>query len=421
VIVYPQDARLKGILMPSWAITAKDRDLGINGTGFIKGRQNKALLFVFMILGASFFIPGEGGAMHSEVSFGECAECHTGNGGSFTFKGADLGSTCLRCHQAPNEVDRPTLYYVATPEAKLTDGNAPLQLSPGGDFAYLKKNYTWKLPGGQSGASYGYHHGHNIVAISYGYAPDAKNTIAPGGDYPSTNFTCVSCHDPHAIISKVTSTSYTGSYRLLGGKGYMPKMIPGIKAFTAETPIAVSPSQYNRSEASTDTRIAYGIGMSEWCLNCHPNTGGHKAGNNVHFSSQIVLKYNSYVKTGDLNGNSGASYTSLVPFEEGINDASVLSSHADISGRFKKGPDLNANVMCLTCHRAHASGFDHMMRWDNDAEYIVYESVYPGVDNESPQARGRTVAELQQAYYGRPASFFAVSQRNLCNKCHVND
>jgi hypothetical protein len=290
-----------------------------------------------------------------------------------------------------------------------------LQLTPGGDFAYLKKYYKWKLPGGQSGASFGYKNGHNIIAISYSYAADIKNTTAPGGDYPSTYLTCISCHNPHAIISKVTSTSYTGSYRLFEGKGYAPKMIPGLKAFTRDTPIAASPSQHNRSEVSTDTRITYGMRMSEWCMNCHFNTTGHKTCNKVRFSMQVIKKYNSYVKTGDLSGNSETSYTSLVPFEEGIN-ASVLSSHADILSRFKKGPDLSSKVMCLTCHLTHASGFDHIMRWDADSEFIVYEGVYPGTDNESPEAHGRTAAELQQAYYDRPASFFGDHQKSLCNK-----
>ncbi len=389
--------------------------------GFIRGRQNRALLFALMLFFTSFFMPREGVAFHSEVSISECPECHAGNGGGFMLRGVDIGSTCLRCHQAPDNVDNPTWYYVATPDSKLTNSNPPLQLSPGGDFAYLKKDYSWKLQGGKTGTSFGYQHGHNIVAGSYGYAPDATKTTAPGGDYPSSYLTCTSCHDPHTIISKVTSTSYTGSYRLLGGTGYAPKMIPGIKAFKTDPPIAVSPIPYNRSEASTDTRIAYGTGMSEWCMNCHTNTTGHKAGNKTRLPQQIIKNYNAYVKAGDLSGNAGSSYTSLVPFEEGISDAYVLSSHANINGHFKKGPDLNSNIMCLTCHRAHASAFNYMMRWDTDSEYIVYQGVYPGTDNESPEARGRTAAELQQAYYGRPASFFGQNQRSYCNKCHVND
>ena len=396
---------------------------GINRTGFIKGRQKKALLFVLMLLIASIFIPGpgEGGAFHSGAVMTECPECHTGNGDGFTLRGVDLGSTCLRCHQATDVVDNPTWYYVATPDAKLTKGKPPVQLTPGGDFAYLKKDYSWSLPGGETGTSFGYKHGHNVVAQSYGYFSDSTKITAPGGEYPANYLTCTSCHNPHAIISQVTVTSFTGSYRLLGGTGYAPKMIPGVNAFKADTPVAVSPSQYNRTEALTDTRIAYGKGMSEWCMNCHPNVGGHRAGNTVRFPQQIINNYNSYIKTGDASGNSKSSYTSLVPFEEGIGDAYTLSSHADITGQYKNGPDANSNVMCLTCHRAHASAFDHIMRWDTESQYIVYSGIYPGMDNGSQEARGRTASELQQAYYGRPSSSFANGQKSLCGKCHASD
>jgi hypothetical protein len=199
--------------MSSGANTAKGADLGINRIGFIKGRQKKALLFVSMLLCASFCIIGEGGAFHSEASFSDCPECHTGNGSGFALRGVDIGSTCLRCHQAPDKVDGPTSHYVATPDSKLTYGNAPLQLSPGGDFAYLKKNYSWKLPGGKAGTSFGYQHGHNIIAMSYGYVADNTHATAPGGDYPSAELTCTSCHNPHTIIAKVTPTGYTGTYR----------------------------------------------------------------------------------------------------------------------------------------------------------------------------------------------------------------
>ena len=387
----------------------------------IEGRLNRALLFVSMLFFASFFMPGEGGAFHSGFVISECPECHTGNGDGFKLRGVDIGSTCLRCHQAPEAVDSPTGYYVATPDSRLTKGMPPLQLSPGGDFAYLKKDYSWKMPGGATGTSLGHQHGHNIEAQGYGYYADNTRMTAPGGDYPTNNFTCTSCHNPHAVISQVTSTSYTGTYRLLGGIGYAPKRIPDIKPFKADSPIAVSPSQYNRSEASTDTRIAYGKGMSEWCLNCHPDVGGHKAGNNFNLSQQVINNYNAYVKTGDSSGDSRTSYTSLVPFEEGIDNAYLLSSHADITGQYKNGPDGNSNVMCLTCHRAHASAFDNMMRWDVKVQYIVHQGVYPGIDNGSPEARGRTVDELQQAYYGRPASVFAIAQKSLCGKCHARD
>jgi len=88
-------------------------------------------------------------------------------------------------------------------------------------------------------------------------------------------------------------------------------------------------------------------------------------------------------------------------------------------------------VMCLSCHRAHASGFDSATRWENEAEFITYVNAanapaWPGTDNAPAQgnaqyARGKTMAETQASYYDRPVTVFGAYQRSLCNKCHAQD
>lgn len=295
---------------------------------------------------------------------------------------------------------------------------APSQLTPGGDFGYLKKNYSWRESGSKS-KSPGERHGHNIVALEYGYRPDSTHITTPGGIYPSSALSCISCHDPHGKIAG-------SAYRLLGGIGYKTSLAPGMD-FTADAPVAVAPRDYNRSEAATDTRVAYGRGMSEWCSNCHTNgcTGayGHPVCNGAQCTNEIAAKYKAYVKSGDINGKGDTSYTSLVPFEEGTDDRSVLEPHAKNDGTYAKGPEYGSNVMCLTCHRAHASAWDHMARWNMASVFIVHKGVYPGIDNGSPEgiAQGRTEAETQKAYYDRPVTLFASYQRGLCNKCHMRD
>jgi hypothetical protein len=363
-------------------------------------------------------------AMHSGSPL-ECKECHVG--ASAQLRGSDPGSTCLRCHRAPKGIVKPTGYYVATNDSDLGPGLPPLQLTPGGDFAYLKKNYSWSSSGSNS-QSTGDRHGHNIVAIDFGYEADATNTRAPGGNYAASELTCISCHDPHGIIDKISGTK--GTYRLLGGIGYSPSSAGGT-AFTFDAPVAVAPPDYNRSEADTDTRVAYGKGMSEWCSNCHAQIGadagashyGHPVGSSARFSQDTIANYNAYVKSGNLNGRGDTSYNSLVPFEEGTDNKQLLSQHARNDGSYTKGPDYASNVMCLSCHRAHASGWDHITRWNMTTEFIIYDGVCPGTDNKSPKrcAQGRTATETQKALYDRPSSHFAIYQRGLCNKCHARD
>lgn len=375
-----------------------------------------------MLLALLVPAPGEAAAFHTGGP-GECKECHLGRGPAL--RGSDAGSACLRCHRAPAGTAAPRGHYVATHDADLRPGMPPSQMTPGGDFAYLKKEYAWTAPGRRLLTSPGERHGHNIVALDYGFAADVKNAVAPGGAYPSSRLTCISCHDPHAGNSRGVK-----AFRMLGGAGYKAAA-PAAPAFTAPAPAAASPGEYNRSEAAMDTRVAYGEGMSEWCSNCHARIGedagassyGHPVGRRAKFTMSTGAHYDAYVKSGSLRGSRDASYLSLVPFEEGTADPRLLARHAQSDGSYREGPDLNSQVSCLTCHRAHASGWDFMARWNMAATFLVYKGAYPGTDNGAPAeyAQGRTARETERALYDRPAGRFAEYQRGLCNKCHARD
>ena len=62
-----------------------------------------------------------------------------GTGNRYLLRGSDPSSTCLICHASSVPGDG---YRVATSPPP-APGNPPLQLTPGGDFAYLQKSYTW--------------------------------------------------------------------------------------------------------------------------------------------------------------------------------------------------------------------------------------------------------------------------------------
>jgi hypothetical protein len=434
------------------------------------------------LLSMAFILGSEGGsiAFHNG-GVGECDGCHsmhnsyegtanvTGRAsmmgtGPYLLKANDASGACLNCHERAGDVI-PTTYHVSTPSTELQPGIPPIQLTPGGDFGWLKKDYSWiSGPTGSVMYSYGDRHGHNIVATDFLYQADLTNTQAQGGlgIYPSSSLGCTSCHDPHGRYRRnfdgtITTTGRpiansgsfksspdpdgnvsVGAYRLLAGQGYLPVSLSGAGAlaFSYDPPAAIAPDKPNRSEEVTQTRVAYGAGMSEWCQNCHynmhtPYYSGtanlmHPYGATAKLgiislstdSYSKVDNYNRYIMTGNLTGLIDTSYLSLVPFEEGVTDYSILKSHANNDGSYLAGPDrTNAQVMCLSCHRAHASGWDGIMRWNTKTDFIEYNGYYAPIADPD-YAQGRTETEAQQAYYGRPESTFAPNQDTLCNKCH---
>jgi hypothetical protein len=422
-----------------------------------------SIILIVMVLLIFLMGPGNDASAFHDGGVGACDACHSMHnpsqlaGGSL-LRSSDPSSTCLNCHEQMGDTG-PRSYHVSTAQSDMPPGSPPKQLSPGGDFGWLKKTYSW-VPSatGVLQLSPGDRHGHNIIANDYQYAVDGINSTAPwGNNYPSAGLTCISCHDPHGKyrrdITGLISTSGTailgsgsyassanpqpglsvGVYRLLGGKNYQPKYLNGNFAFINDPPASVAPDTYNRAESGTQTRVAYGSNMSEWCENCHTTmhtiiSSGtstiqrtHPVGSLAKFGSALSANYNIYVKTGVLTGNEINSFLSLVPFEEGTSDYPTLKAHARSDDSYLRGPDsTSSQVMCLTCHRAHASAWDYATRWNANSDYIVYKGFF-SQDGQAyqPYGQGRSEMEARKAYYDMQASRFALNQDTLCHKCHA--
>ncbi len=385
--------------------------------------------------------------------------------GPYLLKASDQSSACLNCHNAKDTA--PSSYHISTDSSLLAPGVPPVEMTPGGDFAWLKKTYNTTIRSTTTiNGNEGDRHGHNINATDYGYEMDQVQLVSPGGAYPRENLHCSSCHDPHGkyrrfsdntvgttglpifnsgsyqnSVAPTANVSAVGMYRLLGGIGYLPKSVSNAAlAFTNPSPVAVVNSTYNRSEGTTQTHVAYGSGMAEWCGNCHPNmhldtyVSGtpklvHPAGNGAKLTGAIVANYNAYVSSGIMtNSDPLKAYSSLAPFEEGVDYSGIpaLKLLAVNDDSASSPATTGKNVMCLSCHRANASGFESMTRFFLENEFMTIadasnNAIYDPSTTENKINWGYSQAEQQAAYYGRPATVFGPYARNYCNKCHAKD
>jgi hypothetical protein len=410
----------------------------------------KIVKFSLVLVAAVAVIIGLSTASYAFHSGGvaECMGCHDihdGQSASALLIAQDITSTCANasCHGSPSAGS----YHILTPTS--TTGVPPLQLTPGGDFGWLLKTYTWSPRSGSSSTELGERHGHNVVAAGLpGFVADAQNATAPGGDMDATQLSCNSCHDNHGKLRRLStgviattgapiigSGSYTnsalpaagqavGMFRLLRGPGSTAGS--GGKTFTAAFNASVA-STYNRTEAVSQTAEAYGAGISDWCATCHPDMHSATSTKLTHpvnqgFSATVAANYNSYLGSG-LTGASG--FDTIVPFQtDNTTDMAALQTAANT---VNAQAATSSRVMCLSCHRAHASGFAHMTRWQNEGEFIAADGVWPGTNSTSTiasaakYAMGRTTAETSAAYNNQPETKYASYQRSLCNKCHAKD
>jgi hypothetical protein len=433
---------------------------------------------------------GSAYAFHSG-GVAECEGCHsmhnsfegaanvtgstTGQGsGPYLLKAQTQSGACLNCHNSADTVG--SGYHISTDGSMLhftaqgaTAGNysGPVEVTPGGDFAWLKSTRTGSIRGALT-TWLGERQGHNVIAPDFSYGVDGTQVVAPGGTYPAANLHCSSCHDPHGKYRRFAdgtvgvtgapifnSGSYTtskapisgvaavGVYRLLAGVGYQPKSLTGSYGFLSPSPDALSPSSYNNAAsnttiAGTQDRVAYGQGMSEWCANCHvafiqgsytSGMGGlrHPAGNGAKLTAAIVANYNAYISSGIAGTPPNAGYSALAPFETGMTDRTPASYAA--LATFQGTPTAAAttnNVACVSCHRAHATAFESMTRFYTGNEFMTVADssnapIYDSTATENKINTGYAATTQAIAYNGRPATLFGPYARDYCNKCHNKD
>lgn len=340
-------------------------------------RTTFLVLVAMALLGVPAWAFHDGGVAH-------CNGCHTmhnsqdgafvdpdnPNGNAFLLRDASPTDTCLGCH-----ADRLGAIFPDDPLAPPTEHGA-------GNFVFLlEDNLNDGNRGGQNPIP-GDAAGHNVISPSKGVGADATLMTAPGGTFPASILACSSCHDPHG----------NGNFRLL----YGPGATKGGVTFTAPPPDAEGLSLFGAGEAN-DNHTAYKAGVSAWCGNCHGDFHDEAGGALIHPSGSalggaIAETYNLYNGTDDpFGGTQATAYLAQVPFED---TSAAIDSTA--------GPSASSRVMCLSCHRAHASSAPDSGRWDFNVTFLFEDG-------------------LESGAYALPDPYDSPNQRSLCNKCHGKD
>ena len=300
------------------------------------------------------------GTGYAAVS-GRCDVCHTmhnsqagaamaqdSSGAPTTTPNAHLClSSCIGCHATASTVDAPKI-----------DDTYGTDSCAGGTFRAADASTDQKL--------------HNVnVAIHALEADDVfYGTVdTPGlgtgglntgaGSTDPSDLTCAGTNGCHGDATVAGNDLGIGGFHHGSKSGWRYLQI-------ASNQVAVSgkgsldweagqPTDGNHNIYSSDTSV----GINKFCANCHPNF--HGTGNTQSGSDWIRHPTDATLPGTWAPNTTAADLYSEHPF-----------AFADISGKAIDAAydETDAQVMCLSCHRAHGSPYDDILRWsyaDQDA------------------------------------------------------
>jgi hypothetical protein len=316
--------------------------------------------------------------VHSDAGL-SCADCHLSIGGQKTQSSLNAGSgfllkanitdLCLSCHtegkNTPHTTDLPNLEdrgWVA-PIVLTADGKSPADLGvamPAGDFYWSGIN-----PGkGHNPAFAG-----GTPASQQLAADPILGTSPPGGALLDGNWSCVSCHGAHSRFDDDVS-AWRQLKRRINGR----VVTSDVRRFGVE------------NVGGDANKNVYRGGFSSFCSACHGDFHGGMGENAGARTGKAWVRHPSNLELGRSNRYGVAAYTGRVINAQGTSpnpagyDWKYPLVKAD--GDFTLRPDQPAagvsgtirgedRLMCLTCHRAHATPFANMTRWETRAHTFI--------------------------------------------------
>lgn len=305
---------------------------------------------------------------------GQCANCHTmhnsQNNLPVTVDDDSIYSLllddCIGCHTGINNGINTTPYVFdpAGPQYKDTGTEADSNTLAGG-------NFYWVAEGNDRA-------GHNIMGLA---GEDMKLLTPPGGDgsYTGGQLRCagsMGCHGLQGVDEQIVAmrkshhfkdhngwqngSSLAGSYRFLSS-------IQGMEDPDYEyRPTDQEHNKYYGEDRTLETDNAEGT-ISSQCARCHQyfhDGSGSLISPPSSFGSGVWIRHPTDFDMG--NTDSGSEYRSY----GGTGNLYVVAApvatadkSTTLNTNIYKVPD-DAIVMCLSCHRAHGTPYNGILRWD---------------------------------------------------------
>ena len=258
----------------------------------------------------------------------------TPGGNPFLLVDDSITDLCLGCHSEGGAAS--PFYDVDGDKAPhvMSASGTQVPALPGGDY------YNSNLPHGISGIGA---RGHNPYYTAGGVSSllmwDDKNLtddrFPPGGSTTLGRWDCVACHAPHQNDVSTLYGTANPNFRMLWSQS----------AGQGSGPITITALEGNLTADESDlNHSAYRGNFSQWCAQCHGNYHNDNASNTIHPSGELLPSVMVSVYNSNPSPDPTARYSYLVPFE----DPNAGTGDFDAPTNFPR-------VMCMSCHRAHAS------------------------------------------------------------------
>lgn len=303
-----------------------------------------------------------------------CSNCHTMHnsqaGLSMTASSTYglLLSSCVGCHTG---LDGTSATNTSTQAPAVMHSNAPPGDASGSDNMLAGGSFYWVATAGGNTDNTG----HNIIGLSAEDATLGKVPPGNGGTALGSQLTCAGtrgCHGNPSEQNEVKSlmghhqddtppldgSSIGTSYRFLSS-------LIGIEDSDWEYTYASDDHNQYKGGATWDSAATDTI--TSLCGRCHGDYHGNPGVGTTGASPWLRHPTDIDIST---YGGEFANYVTYEPFVPVASSTglTVVDSNVQTAG--------NGIVTCISCHRAHGSPYDSMMRWDYRAWPGTVDPIY---------------------------------------------